>query len=107
MTPRPVELQAAPWGIAPVPSKMGCRMSAMRNARRGPLRGEAIDDAGHDFLRQACAQLRQSRIEGCFASDLRMRSRQKALGLLAILPDVFGSGDDPRKPLGPFAFSGT
>src|ERR1035441_4555322 len=28
-------------------------------------------------------------------------------GLLAVLPDVFGGGDDPRQSLGPFAFRGT
>src|ERR1035437_1152052 len=86
---------------------MRCRISAMRNARSGPLRREAIDDAGHDLLRLPRAQFRQGRIERCLAPDLRMRGYQKAPGLLAILPDVLRDGDDPRQALGPFAFRGT
>ena len=39
-----------------------------------------------------------------FCHQLRMRGGQKAPGLLAILPDVFGRGDHPRQSLGPFAF---
>src|SRR5450759_5262102 len=107
MTRRPGEFQRAPWSMAPLPSKMVWRMSAMRNARRGPLRREAIDDAGHDLFRLPCAQFGQSRIERCFAPNLRMRRRQKTPGLLAILPDVLGRGNDPRQTLGPFAFRGT
>src|ERR1017187_6598419 len=104
MTRRPGEFQRAPWIIAPLPSKMVCRISAMRNARRGPLRREAINDAGHDLFRLPGAQLGQSRIERCFAPDLRMRRHQKAPSLLAILPDVLGRGNDPRQSLGPFTF---
>src|SRR5450432_1082386 len=104
---RPGEFQRAPWSIAPLPSKMGCRISAMRNARSGPLRREAIDDAGHDLLSLPCAQFRQSRIEGCLAADLRMRRGEKTPGLFAILPDVFGRGDDPRQALRPLAFRRT
>src|ERR1039458_9958434 len=83
------------------------RMSAMRNARRGPLRRKAIDDAGHDLLRLSCAQFGQSRIERCLAPNLRMRRRQKTPGLLAVLPDIFGGGDDPRQSLGSLTFRGT
>src|ERR1019366_7749017 len=107
MTRRPGEFQRAAWIIAPLPSKMVCRISAMRNARRGPLRREAINDAGHDLFRLPRAQFGQSRIERCFAPNLRMRRRQKAPGLLAILPDVLSRGDDPRQTLRPFAFSRT
>src|SRR5450432_2887006 len=107
MTRRPGEFQRAPWSIAPLPSKMVWRMSAMRNARSGPLRREAIDDAGHDLLRLPCAQFRQSRIEGRLAADLRMRHGEKAPGLFAVLPDVLGDGDDPCQALSPLAFRGT
>src|ERR1019366_6564544 len=93
--------------MAPLPSKMACRISAMRNARRGPLRRETINDAGHDLFRLPSAQFGHSRIERCPAPDLRMRRRQKTPGLLAILPDVLGRGDDPRQTLGPFALRGT
>src|ERR1022692_3502378 len=65
---------------------MGCRISAMRNARSGPLRGETIDDAGHDLLSLPRTQFRQGRIHGRLSPDLRMRGGQKAPGLVAILP---------------------
>src|SRR6266568_2655420 len=104
MTRRPGEFQRAPCSIAPLPSKMACRISAMRNALSGPLRREAIDDTGHDLFSLPCAQFGESRVERCLAPNLRMRRRQKAPGLLAILPDVLGRGDDPRQSLGPFAF---
>src|ERR1017187_4499680 len=107
MTRRPGEFQRAPWIIAPLPSKMERRISAMRNARKGPLRREAINDAGHDLFRLPGAQFGQGRIERCLAPNLRMRRRQKTPGLLAILPDVLGRGNNPRQSLGPFAFRGT
>src|ERR1039457_6735865 len=106
MTRRPGEFQRAPWSMAPLPSKMVCRISAMRNAQRGPLRREALDDAGHDLFSLSCAQFGHSRIEGRFAPDLRMRRGEKPPGWFAILPNVFGCGDDPRQALGPFAFRG-
>src|SRR5450759_924876 len=86
---------------------MGCRISAMRNARSGPLCWEAIDDAGHDLLRLPCAQFRQGRIERCLAPDLRMRGCQKTPGLFSILPDVLRDRDHPRQALSPLAFRGT
>ena len=95
-TRRPGEFQRAPWSIAPLPSKMVCRISAMRNARSGPLRRKAIDNAGHDLFRLPRTQLRQRGIQGRFAPNLRMRGRQKAPGLFAIPPNVFGRGNHAR-----------
>jgi hypothetical protein len=46
----------------------------------------------------------QCGIEGCFAPNLRMRGRQKAAGLLAVLPDVLGRGNHPRQALSPRTF---
>src|ERR1017187_7673835 len=107
MTRRPGEFQRAPWSMAPLLSKMVCRISAMWNTRSGPLRRKAIDNAGHDLLRQPRTQFRQRGVEGCLAPNLRMRGRQKAPDLFAILPNVFGRGDDPRQTLGPRTFRGT
>src|SRR5579883_558996 len=91
----------------PVPSKIGCRMTAMRNALSGPLRREAIQDERHDLLGLAGPQFGQSGIQRGFASDLRMRGGEESSRLILILPDIFRHGDDSRQALRAFALSGT
>src|SRR5215469_6854856 len=103
----PGEFQRAPWSMAPVPSNIGWRLSAIRNARCGTLRGQAIDDASHNFLGLASAQLRQRRVEWSASSHLRVRRREKVPGIIAVAENVLRHGDHTSEPFGPLAFRET
>src|SRR3990172_6515428 len=69
-------------------------MSAMRQARSGPLQREAIEELPQKFFHLARPQLGTGSLQRGLAVQLGVRPRQEPLDLLRVAPNVLRSGDD-------------
>src|SRR3989304_10153875 len=75
-------------------------MSAMRQARSGPLRRETIEELPQKFFYLARPQLRMGSLQRGLAVQLGVGPRQEPLDLLRVAPNVLRSGDDAREAFG-------
>lgn len=82
---------------------MGNLPSAIRHARKGPLRRETIEDAPEQFLYPPCPKFGVRSLDWRLHLQVRMPRIQEPLGILLVVPDVIGGGNHARKPLGFFA----